>query len=187
MVRFVFSVEDLARTRFAISPIGELTHSLLAWRDPSHAALHVPWLRSLSGRLDGLELERAVLLRPERGYSPDFLAPPPAGPLGSIADDLAFLRATPVARIRDEIELFQSQHPRADVRAWLEHPRRELLVVLQLHRRLADPRLFDELAERAQQVDSGTTKWCGREDGGSVGHWSRNLLDSAATKARSDG
>jgi hypothetical protein len=42
MVRFVFSVEDLSRTRFAISPMLELVHSLLALRDPSHAALHVP-------------------------------------------------------------------------------------------------------------------------------------------------
>lgn len=140
MVRFVFTVEDLARLRFAISPISELTHSLLAWRDPSHAALHLPWLRTLSGRLDGLDLERAVLLRPDRGYSPDFLAPPPAGPLGSIADDLAALRATPTARVRDEMALFDSQHPRADVSAWLEQPRREL-------RRIAD--VFEAYWERA--------------------------------------
>jgi hypothetical protein len=140
VVRFVFSVEDLARTRFAISPISELVLSLVAWRDPSYAALHVPWLRSLSGRLDGLALERAVLLTPGSGYTPDFLAPPPAGPLGSIADDLAALRKTPVARIRDEMRLFASQHPRADVRAWLEHPRRELA-------RLAD--LFEAYWERA--------------------------------------
>ena len=94
MVRFVFSVEDLARTRFAISPMLELVHSLVALRDPAHAALHVPWLRSLSGRLDGLPLERAVVLLPPRGFTPDFLTPPPAGPLGSIEDDFAALRAT---------------------------------------------------------------------------------------------
>ncbi len=140
MVRFVFAVEDLARTRFAISPMSELVLSLIAWRDPSYAALHVPWLRSLSGRLDGLALERAVLLTPGRGYTPDFLAPPPAGPLGSIEDDLAALRATPMARVRDEMKLFRSQHPRADVSAWLQDPRREL-------RRLAD--LFEAYWERA--------------------------------------
>ena len=94
MVRFVFSVEDLARTRFAISPMHELVHSLVALRDPAHAALHVPWLRSLSGRLDGLPLERAVALLPPRGYTPDFLTPPPGGPLGSIEDDFAALRGT---------------------------------------------------------------------------------------------
>ena len=51
---------DHTRLSFQQSPIYELVHSLVAFRDPSHAALHVPWLRSLSGRLDGLELTRAV-------------------------------------------------------------------------------------------------------------------------------
>jgi DNA-binding transcriptional ArsR family regulator len=128
VVRFVFSVEDLARTRFAISPIWELTHSLMALRDPSHAALHVPWLRTLSGRLDGLALTRAIVLLHEQGYVPDFLFPPPARPLGSIEDDLAALRATPLARIRSDMTLFRSQHPGARGAAdeWLAHPRREV-------------------------------------------------------------
>jgi DNA-binding transcriptional ArsR family regulator len=133
VVRFVFSVEDLALTRFAISPMWELERSLVALRDPSHAALHLPWLRSLSGRLDGLALERAVALTPPRGFSPDFTTPPPAGPLGSIEDDLAALRRTPIAQIRSDMELFRSQHRRGDAIAepWLAHPRREV-------RRLAD-------------------------------------------------
>ncbi len=142
MVRFVFSVEDLARTRFAISPMYELVHSLVALRDPEHAALHVTWLRSLSGRLDGLPLEPAVALLPPRGFSPDFLTPPPIGPLGSIEDDLTALRATSAAQIRDEMELFRSQHPRSDalVERWVAHPRREV-------RRLAD--LLEAYWERA--------------------------------------
>ena len=133
MVRFEFGVEDLARTRFAISPLWEVVMSLLALRDPSTAALHVPFLRSLSGRLGGIALEPAVALVPSSGYKPDFLTPPPSGPLGGIADDLAALRATPVARIRDEIGLFRSQHPsmRELADSWLAHPRREV-------RRLAD-------------------------------------------------
>jgi DNA-binding transcriptional ArsR family regulator len=142
VVRFVFTVEDLARTRFAISPIYELVHSLVALRDPSHAALHVPWLRTLSGRLDGLELTRAVALIHTSGYVPDFLFPPQAGPLGDLEEDLAALRATPAARIRDEIALFRSQHPRAATTAdeWLAHPRREV-------HRLAD--LLEAFWERA--------------------------------------
>jgi DNA-binding transcriptional ArsR family regulator len=133
VVRFVFSVEDLARTRFAVSPMWELERSLVALRDPSHAALHVPWLRSLSGRLDGLALERAVALTPPRGFNPDFITPPPAGPLGDIEDDLAALRATPVAQIRSDMTLFGEQQPRGRAVAdtWLAHPRREV-------RRLAD-------------------------------------------------
>ena len=128
VVRFVFSVEDLALTRFAISPMWELVHSLLALRDPSHAALHVPWLRSLSGRLHGLPLERAAALTPPRGYSPDFLLPLPSGPLGDIADDLAALRATPIARIRADMTLFATQHKRGPQIAepYLTNPRREV-------------------------------------------------------------
>src|SRR5947209_11000707 len=128
MVRFVSSLEDLALTRFAISPMWEIVHSLLALRDPSYAALHLPWLRSLSGRLHGLALEPAVALTPPRGYSPDFLLPPPSGPLGDIADDLAALRATPVAQIRADMKLFATQHKRGPqiAKPWLTDPRREL-------------------------------------------------------------
>ena len=133
MVRFVFSLEDLALTRFAISPMWELVHSLLALRDPSHAALHVPWLRSISGRLNGLALGPAVALTPPRGFSPDFVVPLPSGPLGDITDDLAALRATPAAQIRDEMALFSTQHKQGPKIAgpWLADPRREV-------RRLAD-------------------------------------------------
>jgi DNA-binding transcriptional ArsR family regulator len=100
----------------------ELVRSLVVLRDPAHAALHVPWLRELDGRLDGGALAGAIKLLPPRGYTPDLLTPPPAGPLGSIEDDLASLRATDVAEIRSELELFASQHPRADVGAWLADP-----------------------------------------------------------------
>lgn len=133
MVRFTFSVEDLALTRFAISPMWELVHSLLALRDPAHAALHVPWLRSLSGRLDGLALQGAIALTPPPGYTPDFLLPIPTGPLGEIDDDLAALRATPAAQIRADMRLFCAQHKRGAQIAepWLARPRGEA-------RRLAD-------------------------------------------------
>ena len=132
MIRFVFSVEDLARARFAISPMWEAIRSLVALQDPSTAALHLPWLRSLSGRLAGIALEPVAALIPPRGYMPDFLTPPPSGPLGRIDDDLDALRRTPVRQVRHDIELFRAQHPRARVSGeWIEHPRREV-------RRLAD-------------------------------------------------
>src|SRR6185312_13050788 len=102
-------------------------------RDPSHAALHLPWLRSLSGRLHGLALERLAALNPPRGYTPDFLVPLPSGPLGDIDDDLAALRATPIAHIRADMALFATQHTRGHEIAapYLASPRREV-------RRLAD-------------------------------------------------
>lgn len=127
MVRFVFTVEDLARTRFAISPMWELVRSLVALRDPSTAALHLPWLRSISGSLGAIALEPAVALIPPRGYAPDFITPAPAGPLGEIETELAALRDTPVEQIRHDMELFGSEHPgSAAAAAWLADPAAEV-------------------------------------------------------------
>jgi DNA-binding transcriptional ArsR family regulator len=125
MVTIVFTVEDMARLRFAISPMWELMHSLVALRDPSRAALHVPWLRAVSGRLGGLDLRSAAALVPPRGYSPDFLTPPPASPVGDIAEDLATLRATKAADVRREMTVFARTHPRVAA-PWIEQPRREV-------------------------------------------------------------
>jgi hypothetical protein len=127
MVVYEFTVEDLARMRFAISPSFELVRSLQALRDPSTAALHLPWLRGLSGRLGGLDLEPVVALVPPSGYSPDFLTPPPTGPVGDIESDLARMRATPAAQVRKELGVFARVHRRrALAQPWLDHPRREL-------------------------------------------------------------
>src|SRR4051812_1700888 len=110
MVTYVFGVEDLARTRFAISPMWELARSLVALRDPSTAALHLPWLRGLSGRLGDLDMRRAVELVPPREYMPDFLTPPPAGPLGDIEQGLHALRATTATQIREDMLRFRRSH-----------------------------------------------------------------------------
>jgi hypothetical protein len=128
VVRFVFGVEDLAKTRFTVSPLWELVRSLAALRDPSTAALHLPWLRTLSGRLGGLALEPAVALIGVGGrYTPDFLTPPPAGPLGEIRDDLDALRRTPRAQIHHDMTLFATEHDRpALVAAWREDPAGQL-------------------------------------------------------------
>ncbi len=168
MVRFVFSVEDLALTRFAISPMWELVRSVVALRDPSHAALHVPWLRSLSGRLHGLALERIAELNPPRGYTPDFLVPLPSGPLADLDDDLNTLRATSVAHIRADMALFAAQHKRGPEIAapYLARPRREvrrLTEVLDAYWRRAVapvwPRiraiLEADIAYRARRLTSG--------------------------------
>lgn len=126
MITFRFSVTDMARTRFAISPMWELVRSLVALREPSTAAMHLPWLRSLSGRLDGLDLRSAVALVLPRGYTPDFLTPPPSTPLGDIATELAAIRATSADQIRREISLVRArQGPSSVLDRWLDDPRRE--------------------------------------------------------------
>ena len=127
MLHFVFGVEDLARLRLAISPAWELVHSLVALREPSLAALHVPWLRTLDGALGDIDVRSVIPLVPARGYSPDFLTPPPRGPLGDIEDELATIRATPIREVRREMAIFRRVHRAVKIaEPWLEHPRREL-------------------------------------------------------------
>jgi DNA-binding transcriptional ArsR family regulator len=103
MVVFSFSVEDMARLRFAISPIWELTASLQTLRDPGRSATHVRWVRGLRGTLADLDLAAALRLTPAHGYVPDFLTPPPSGPLAEIDEQLAEMRAVPADQIRREV------------------------------------------------------------------------------------
>ena len=51
MISFLLDVEDLADTRFAISPLREVMGSLRAPRTPALFPLHVPWRRSVRATL----------------------------------------------------------------------------------------------------------------------------------------
>src|SRR6185437_11115219 len=84
MVRFELGVEDLAWTRFSISPLAETVHSLLAVSDPSYHALQLPWLRSVRPRLDSIDTGLLLaLVGPTRGRE-RFLS----GPSRALADFL---------------------------------------------------------------------------------------------------
>ena len=52
MIRIELGVEDLANTRFGISPLAEVVLSLRALVDPSQHTLHLPWLRAVRVQLD---------------------------------------------------------------------------------------------------------------------------------------
>ena len=103
MVEYVFTLDDLARLRFAISPPWELVTSLRALRDPSTAGVHVDWVRSVRGKVAGLDLGPALALLARTDYTPDFLTPPPASPLASIDEGLEQIRSAPIARVRREV------------------------------------------------------------------------------------
>ena len=50
VVRYELTSGDLARVRFAVSPLNELVLSLRAWRDPGRSPEHLPWLRAVDVR-----------------------------------------------------------------------------------------------------------------------------------------
>ncbi|MEV5754611.1 DUF5937 family protein [Actinoallomurus sp. NPDC052308] len=103
MIEFLFAPDDVARVRFAFSPLWELMHSLRVLADPSRRALHLPWVRAVRPRLRGLDLTPLRALVPASGYMPDFLTPPPESPLPDFAAELARVRATPARRVAVEI------------------------------------------------------------------------------------
>ena len=55
-VEWRFTADDVARLRFAFSPLWELVMSLRVLRAPSRHSLHLPWLRAVRPRLGDLDL-----------------------------------------------------------------------------------------------------------------------------------
>ncbi|GAA2425468.1 DUF5937 family protein [Actinomadura vinacea] len=103
MIEFVFTPDDVARVRFAFSPLWELVHGLRVLADPSGHALHLPWVRQVLPRLRGLDRGLLDELIPAEGYVPDFLTPPPVTPLPDFAAELETVRATRPEVVAEEI------------------------------------------------------------------------------------
>ena len=127
MLTYAFSVDDLARTRFAISPMFELVGGLRNLRDPGRAAMHVPWIRTALPIAYELGMEPWLALLPPRGYVPDFISPPPTTPLATFEEELELVRATPVKQIRLELEIVARRNATSPaIERMRDHPRREV-------------------------------------------------------------
>ncbi|WP_405786825.1 winged helix-turn-helix domain-containing protein [Streptomyces sp. NBC_00029] len=104
MLRFEVSVEDLLRSRFALSPALDLClllRSLAGQGQPLPRA----WAARLMPVFERLrcetELDAALALQAPQG-GPNFVAPPPRGLNQTWADDLSVIRATPLEAARHE-------------------------------------------------------------------------------------
>jgi DNA-binding transcriptional ArsR family regulator len=132
MIVLELDVAELAKTRFAISPLYELVESLRLLRAPERAAAHVPWMRRALPVARTLPLATAFALTPRRPpvpayYMPDFLVPPPVSPVATISEELERLRATPDAQVRAEVtRMLGFSDPPAVLAKLLEDPSREL-------------------------------------------------------------
>jgi DNA-binding transcriptional ArsR family regulator len=164
-----FTADDLARTRFACSPLWEMVESLRMRQDRASAVVHAPFIQTSAQRLLGFDMSELLLLVPPQGYIPDFLTPPPDEALPSMQTELARLRATPAERVRADVaRRFAGGIVPAAARGYLERPARALDRLVDLleeywHRALEPewPRvralLEREVAERArQQALNGT-------------------------------
>ncbi|MER5968898.1 MarR family transcriptional regulator [Streptomyces sp. NPDC002055] len=102
MISFELGVEDLADTRFAVSPLHETVLSLRVLHDPGLHALHLPWRREVLGRLGTLDTGLLMSLVAVRRTVPDFLTPRPVSFAPAFEDELAVAgRASPGLVRRD--------------------------------------------------------------------------------------
>ncbi|MBW5485916.1 ArsR/SmtB family transcription factor [Streptomyces bambusae] len=126
MLRFEVSVEDLMRSRFALSPAMDLCFLLrsLAGHD---RPLPRAWAARLLPAFERLrretELDAVLALQAPQG-GPNFVAPPPRGLSQTWADDLAVIRATPLEAARHEFAATATGPSASDprVRAVLDSP-----------------------------------------------------------------
>ncbi len=105
--RFYFSDTDLAKIRFAFSPLWECVSSLRVLRNPSMGAMHLPWIKEAKKNTTDLDLEPLFsLVRDPKNisnYIPDFLTPPPSTPFPDFASELEMMRSTPHKIVRHDI------------------------------------------------------------------------------------
>jgi hypothetical protein len=83
--RLTFSVNDLAETRFAVSPMWEVVTSFRALAAAVVPVPHLGWTEQVRPRLAAAGLDRGWLadMIPPIGHLPDFLNPAPEGATSS--------------------------------------------------------------------------------------------------------
>lgn len=104
MYDFAFGADDMARVRFAVSPLWEVAQAVRCLIDARQLAYHLPWFDAVRPALAKLDLAPLLAVQPVRGYTPDLISPPPRHARTTIEAQLAQLRATPPSRVKEELE-----------------------------------------------------------------------------------
>jgi DNA-binding transcriptional ArsR family regulator len=110
MLEFVFAVDDLARARMALSPLWEVVASVQTLHGARPHDLHRRWVHRTRRRLAGARVDLDLLFDLAAGsswYTPDFLAPPPRGPVPDLTAELTELRRTPTDRVRADLRVLE--------------------------------------------------------------------------------
>lgn len=103
MITVELGVEDLADTRFALSPLHETVASLRVLREPGLYALHLPWRRSVLGQLAELDTALLTALEGQARALPDFLTPRPPAFAPAFEEELAAVRRAPAGLVRRDL------------------------------------------------------------------------------------
>lgn len=103
MIRYALGVEDLADTRFALSPIHETVLSLRVLRDPGQHALLLPWRRRVVDQIGCLDVDLLLSLVGDQRALPDYLTPRPSVFAPTLDKQLAVISATAPAIVRRDL------------------------------------------------------------------------------------
>ncbi|GAA1402626.1 DUF5937 family protein [Kitasatospora putterlickiae] len=105
------SADDLARTRFAVSPMWEVVTSLRVLAQPVVPAPHRHWAAQVRPRLAaaGPAVRRLAAMVPPTGHLPDFLNPVPATTTPALADELAAITATSPELVRADLAVLAAE------------------------------------------------------------------------------
>ena len=104
-MRIEVTPADIAASRYAVSPLGEAVSALRLCAGQRSAPALAPWVARARPAYERLRREQPAvgaflaLLR-RGGYNADFIQPPPAGTGRTFVDEVAVVRATPLAQAR---------------------------------------------------------------------------------------
>ena len=156
LLRFIFSAQDLARTRVAAepAPLWEIVMSLHRLQSRTGRWAFADWHHRTRTALESSGLRRAVRealvpLVPRASYFPDFLTPP-----GDLRTGLASIHATPGPRVRAELRKLAGTNHMPD---WMRHlpdprPRQDLTDLLVAYHETA-VRPWEPTAQAAVDAD----------------------------------
>ncbi|GAA4063914.1 ArsR/SmtB family transcription factor [Nonomuraea soli] len=109
-MELIFTTQDVANTRFAISPLWEVVASVRVVKNPAAHSLLRPWAEQVSRRLRDVDWRLLSDLVPvPTPYIPGFVCPPPATSVPDLEVELAAMRA-----LTDDLtDLPDTRHTRA--------------------------------------------------------------------------
>jgi Family of unknown function (DUF5937)/Helix-turn-helix domain len=130
MLLIRMSADDVALTRFAVSPLGETVAAMRVLLAPGAHAVHLQWVRWAREELarEPVDLGMLPAMLPRRGARPEFLTPAPDTRLPDFEAELARLRRTRTADVRASLGRTYGSRARmpASVRPLHDDPRRGL-------------------------------------------------------------
>ncbi len=111
-VQVPFTADDVARTRFAVSPMWEVVTSFRLLMLSAVPAPYDRWAARVRPlvRSAGLDTGRLADLVPPDSFLADLLNPLPATAFPSLADELAVVRATPAAHLEADLDTLEQYH-----------------------------------------------------------------------------